>query len=635
MRQPQDATAPPGLTTALPCPLIFLQNRENVFYGADRDHQSRARHSSKEHPFQNPSQYGHDCIYHDSILNAGQGASKKDLQSVFRRHPGRHRGPLVSFAKILSVRKIPAKAWALALLSSGLQVLIFPPTSLYFLSWVALVPLLYALLRGRGGEGELVDSEGRSLRPFTLLQAFWIGWIHGIAWYLGLSYWIYPVMHAYGRIDPIPSFFIMLGFCLILGLHQGAFALFLVLMSRRSALGNRRPLFLAPFFWVAIEFFRERATPFFWEPLGNSQVDNIPFAQLSQLTGVHGLTFAIVLVNCAFTAALLLYGRRRRNLLIAAACAAIALQIGVFARPEPSPANRQAVLMQPNLDVPDAPWTAEYYEQTLTSMVQTSVSAVHNPPGSPGLIVWPESPAPFLTGDRSFQAWMAKMAREANSYLVIGSVSLASGPQGQQPMYNSALVVGPEGNAIGRYDKIHLVPFGEYVPLRDLLFFAGKLTREVGDFSRGNERFVFDLNGTHVGVFICFESIYPGEVRQFAANGAQVLVNISNDGWFGNSGAPAQHMQMARMRALENHRWVLVSTNSGITVSIDPLGRVVGSVPSNVRTALVAQYSPLSETTIYTQYGDFFAWTCVVISLIAVLLRWRIRARTMIEAPSA
>jgi apolipoprotein N-acyltransferase len=497
-----------------------------------------------------------------------------------------------------------------------------------------MVPFLYALLRGRGGEGELVDSEGRSLRPFTLLQAFWIGWAQGIAWYLGLSYWIYPVMHRYGRIDPVPSFFIMLGFCIILGLHQGAFALFLVLLLRRSALGNRRPLFLAPFLWVAIEFFRERCTPFFWEPLGNSQIDNIPFSQLSQLTGVHGLTFAIVLVNCAFTAALLLYGKRRRNLLIAAACAAIALQIGVFARPAPSPSTRQAVLVQPNLDVPDAPWTSEFYTQTLSSLVAMSESAAHNPPGNPGLVVWPESPAPFLTSDPGFRAWMAKMARESNSYLMIGSTALAP-DRGQQQMFNSALVIDPSGNALGRYDKIHIVPFGEYVPLRDLLFFAGKLTREVGEFSRGSERYVFDLNGTRMAVFICYESIYPGEVRQFAANGAQVLINISDDGWFGNSGAPAQHLQMARMRALENHRWVLVSTNSGITVSIDPLGRVVKRAPSDVRTALVAPYAPIAETTIYTQYGDFFAWTCVVISLMAVLLRWRIRARTMIEAPSA
>lgn len=542
----------------------------------------------------------------------------------------------LGFAKILSVRKIPAKAWALTLLSSGLQVLIFPPTSLYFLSWAALVPLLYALLRGRGGEGELVDSEGRSLRPYTLVQAFMIGWVNGFVWYLGLSYWIYPVMNGYGHIAPIPSFFIMLGFCLILGMHQGAFALFVVLMVRRSTLGNRRPLFLAPFFWVAIDFFRDRATPFFWEPLGTSQVNNVPFAQLAQLTGVHGLTFAIVLVNCAFTAALLLYGKRRRNLLIAAGAAAVALQIGVVAQPLPSVPTHEAVLGQPNFDVPDAPWTTAYYEQTLASLIHMSVDATpRNPPGNPGLIVWPESPAPFWANDPGFQAWMAKMAREANSYLVIGSTALQAEAGGQSQMFNSALIVNPAGGVVGRYDKIHLVPFGEYVPLRDLLFFAGKLTREVGDFSRGTERHVFDLNGTRMGVFICYESIYPGEVRQFAASGAQVLINISDDGWFGHTGAPAQHLQMARMRAIENHRWVLISTNSGLTVSIDPVGRVVRMAKPDVRTALVAPYAPLAETTVYTRYGDFFAWTCVVISLLAVLVRWRIRARTMIEAPSA
>lgn len=541
-----------------------------------------------------------------------------------------------AFVRISPVRKIPVTTWALAFLSSGLQILIFPTTNLYFLCWVALVPLLYALLRGRGGEGDMVDSEGRSLRPFTLFQAFMIGWVHGVAWFVGVSYWIYPVMNGYGHISPVPSFLIMMGFCIVLGIHHAVFALLVVLLSRRSSVGNRLPLFLAPFFWVAIEFFRDRATPFFWEPLGTSQVDNVPFAQIAQLTGVYGLSFAIMLVNCAFTAALLLYGKRRRNLLIAAGAAAIALQIGVFANPGPAVATREAVLGQPDLAVPDAPWSREYYEQTMASLAQLSVGAMpRNPAQNPGLIVWPESPAPFLAGDPGFQAWLTQLARDANSYLVVGSTAMRPDVHGQSQMFNSALIVDPRGGVVGRYDKIHLVPFGEYVPLRDLLFFAGKLTREVGDFSRGTERYVFDLNGTRVGVFICYESIYPGEVRQFAANGAQVLINISDDGWFGHTGAPAQHMQMARMRALENHRWVLISTNSGFTVSIDPLGRVVKRAEPGVRTVLVAPFAPITETTLYTRYGDFFAWTCVLISLLAVLLRWRIRARILLEAPTA
>ena len=528
----------------------------------------------------------------------------------------------------------------MALLSSVLQVLIFPKTSLYFLSWVALVPLLYALLRGRGGEGELADSEGRSLRPFTLLQGFLIAWVSGVVWYVGMCYWIYPVMNGYGNVSAPLAVPITLAFCVILGMHHGAFGLLLVLMARRSSVGNRRPLLLAPVFWTAIEFFRDRVTPVFWEPLGTAQVDNIPFARIAQLTGVYGLSFAIVLVNCAFVAALLLHGRRRKNLLVSAAAAAIALQIGVFARPAPSVATREAVLAQHNLPVPDGPWSQalydQFYDQTIRELVQLSMNASpQHAANNPGLVVWPESPAPFVTGDPQFQRWLAKIAQGTNSYLVIGTTAESREPNGQSQMFNSALIVDPRGNAVGRYDKIHLVPFGEYVPLRHLLFFAGKLTREVGDFSRGTERYVFDLNGAKIGVFICYESIFPGEVREFANNGAQVLINISDDRWFGETGAPIQHLQMARLRAVENDRWVLLSTNNGITASIDPFGRVVKKADRNIRTALVAPFALQTETTFYTRNGDLFAWICVVISLLVVFVRWRVKARTMITAPSA
>jgi apolipoprotein N-acyltransferase len=537
--------------------------------------------------------------------------------------------------EFLPVRNIPVRAWTLALLSSGLQILIFPKTSFYFLSWVALAPLLYALLGGRGGAGALVDSEGRSLRPFTVWQGFLLGWASGVAWYIGMCYWIFPVMHGYGHLDAFSSTLITLAFCVTMGLHHGAFGFFVVLMARRSSFGNRLPLLLAPFFWVAIEFFRERATPVFWEPLGNSQVDNIPFARIAQLTGVPGLSFAIMVVNSAFAAALLLQGKQRRNLLVTAVAAAIALQVGVLARPAPAPATHEAVLLQHHAPVLDVAWPQDYYERTLAELAQLSVNASPpHPPGSPGLIVWPESPAPFWPGERGFQTQLGEIARRTNSYLVIGSLAFGPEVHGEAPMYNSALVVDPTGRPVGRYDKIHLVPFGEYVPLKGLLFFAKKLTREVGDFSRGTERFVFDLSGTRVAVFICYESIYPGEVRQFADKGAQVLINISDDDWFGNTGAPLHHLQMGRMRAVENHRWVLISTNSGITASIDPDGRVVKQAPRNVRTALVAPFNVESEVTFYTRFGDVFAWICVVISILGVVVRWRFKARTLIEAPT-
>jgi apolipoprotein N-acyltransferase len=535
------------------------------------------------------------------------------------------------------VRNIPFRAWILALLSGGLQVLVFPKANLFFLSWIALVPLVYALLRGRGGEGELFDSEGRSLRPFTPWQGFLIAWASGILWYVGTCYWIYPVMHGYGQLAAPLAALIMVGYCIIMGMHHGTFGLLVVLMARRSSLGNRRPLLLAPVFWTAIEFFRDRVTGVPWNPLGGAQIDNIPFARIAQTTGVYGLSFAVMLVNCAFVAALLLFGRRRRNLLVSAAAAAIALQIGIFAKPEPCVATRQAVLVQVNVPLLDQPeWMPRYFDQTIADLVQVSIKAApRNPPDNPGLIVWPESPAPFFIADPRLQQWLVATAQDTNSYLVVGSLGETRDPQGRAQPLNSALVMDPHGNVLGRYDKIHLVPFGEYVPMQSLLFFANKLTREVGDFARGTQRKVFDLNGTRVGVFICYESVFPDEVRLFAANGAQVLINISDDLWYGDTSAPGQHLQMSRMRAMENHRWLLLDTNNGTTASIDPFGRVVKQAPRDVRTALLAPYAPDDESTFYARNGDVFAWICVVISLLAVFVRWRYRARTMIEARPA
>jgi apolipoprotein N-acyltransferase len=536
-----------------------------------------------------------------------------------------------------SVSKIPARAWILSLLSGVLQILVFPIPNLFFLCWIAFLPLLYALLRGRGGEGELLDSEGRSLRPFTLWQGFVVAWISGIVWYIGTCYWIYPVMHGYGNLTAPLAGLVMAGYCLIMGMHHGVWGMLIVLLARRSNLGNRRPLLLAPFLWTALEFFRDRVIGVPWEPLGNAQVDNIPFAQIAQLTGVYGLSFAIMLVNAAFTSGLLLFGRRRKNLLISATAAAIALQIGVFARFAPSVSTKQAVLVQQNAPIMNE-WTPQQYDQLIAELAQLSVQAQpKNPPGNPGLIVWNESPAPFIASDTKFRAWLTTIAKSANSYVIAGSIAFAESKdaQGHPQIFNSAVVVDPQGNVIGRYDKIHLVPFGEYVPFKDLLFFASKLTREVGDFARGTERKVFDLNGTKVGVVICYESVFPDEVREFAANGAQVFVNISDDGWYGESSAPWQHLQMTRMRAIENHRWILLSTNNGITTSIDPMGRVVTKAPRNIRTTLIAPFSPQSDTTFYSAYGDIFAWICVVISLIAIFIRFRIRAGTMIEARPA
>ena len=208
------------------------------------------------------------------------------------------------------------------------------------------------------------------------------------------------------------------------------------------------------------------------------------------------------------------------------------------------------------------------------------------------LIVWPESPAPFEESDPAFREAMSKLAKESGAGIVVGNIGVVRTNENARGyfLYNSASFVAPTGQFVGRYDKMHLVPFGEYVPFKDLFFFAQNLLHEAGTFDPGARRTTFDLEGHRYGTFICYESIFGDEVRQFVKNGAEVLVNISNDGWYGDTSAPWQHLNMVRMRAIENHRWVLRATNTGVTAAIDPNGRVIQAAPRHVRTSIHVGY---------------------------------------------
>jgi apolipoprotein N-acyltransferase len=281
-------------------------------------------------------------------------------------------------------------------------------------------------------------------------------------------------------------------------------------------------------------------------------------------------------------------------------------------------------MVQSNIPILDSgAWTLDYLTQTLDSLEVLSVSPEHNKIGTPGLIIWPESPAPFFVTDLHVRSTLAKVARSTNSYIVAGSMGIEhTGEPSRQPdIYNSAAVIAPDGAWAARYDKIHLVPFGEYVPFEKLFSFASGLTREIGTFARGQSRLPLQAGNTKIGTFICYESIFPDEVRQFAKNGAELFVNISNDGWYGEGGASWQHLNQARMRAVENNRWLLRDTNTGITAVIDPLGRVVAEAPRNQRTQLQAAYSLEEATTFYTRHGDWFPLACAIITLLGLLLR--------------
>jgi apolipoprotein N-acyltransferase len=531
------------------------------------------------------------------------------------------------------VLKIHRSAWGLVLLSAALQIVIFPLPGLYGMAWVAVAPLLAAILRARRPETLQLDGRTRLL-PARPWQGFVLGYLCGILWFAGTCYWIFDTMHRYGGM-PLPAAALALTlFCMYVGLYHGMFGLLLALAagsgSKPAALAAsiRRALVAAPFLWVAVELARTRITAFPWELLGYSQTANFALTRMATLTGVYGLSFEIVLVNSVFAAAFLGppgEAKERRKWLLLAACAAAAiLQAGQLLAPPPVATDHTALMVQPNIPILNgAMWTREYFQETLRDLTAISLHPAGEEPAAErkdrhfDLIVWPESPSPFYTNDPLFRDAVSALARKSGTWVVAGAIGITptmhSDRQSSQ-IFNSAALVSPQGDWVGRYDKVHLVPFGEYLPFPQLFAFAGGLTKEVGEFQRGGSRAPLDAGGQRIGTFICYESIFPDEVRQGPLAGAQVLLNMSNDGWYGDSGAWKQHLQQTQMRAIENDRWLLAATNTGMTASIDPYGTIVAATPRKVRTALAAPYALISATTFYTRHGDWFAYLCAIIS---------------------
>ena len=521
------------------------------------------------------------------------------------------------------MRRIHPSAWLLVLSSGILQVLVFPRPGLNFLCWVALAPFIYGILRAREVDATLlIETQAPSfLMPATPKQGFVLGWVCGIVWYLGTCYWVFHVMHLYGGLNSFVSFLLLIAFALYLGLNHGIFGALLAWSGKANAGFSRRALVLAPFLWVTVELIRNYVIGFPWDLLGTCQVDNVPLTRIATFTGVYGVSFEIALVNTVFAATFLVHRSKRKALLAAALVSAVALQAEEFVQIDTLPAPEQATLVQQKVPIHEQ-WEYAAYDQLLTEL--TSLSIANAPPANPepGLIIWPESPAPFFLNDPRFTSSITQVARDGKAYVIAGSIGVPADQKlGADQIYNSAVLVTPEGSIAGRYDKIHLVPFGEYVPFKQVLTFAKSLTAQVGGFARGNNRFPLTADGHKVGVFICYESVFPGEVREFAEHGAEVLVNVSNDGWFGETGAAWQHLNMARMRAVENDRWLLRDTNTGITAAIDPFGRMVQMAPRNQRVALRVSYGRVADTTFYTRNGDWFPILCAIISVLGLFIR--------------
>ena len=533
------------------------------------------------------------------------------------------------------------KLWAAAALSAGLLELPFPlagplPPWRAIFAWFGLVPLMMVIL-----------SKSATSDPRPVRRGFLLGYLCGFLWYMGNCYWIRDTMAKYGDLPAIVPVLLLIGYSLVLGLYFGLFGLGVALV--RKATGSERlALAAAPILWTALELAASRITSVPWDQLGYSQVDNGIVNHLAPWTGVYGISFLLVAAN-AFLAGVRRNKTKPSNRFINQETVEVFgiflilfLENGSLVKP-PNPApTATAVLIQPNLDVSGnnawngpgewdkhiAEFTKLAGEQCKTYIAGIPQTGAPNGevvcpanPTHPDLIAWPESPAPFDETDPKFQRALVGIAHTEQTPIVVGNIGWDFDvPTQQWNYYNSALIVGADGNKVGRYDKVHLVPFGEYIPFQDLLTFAHKLTGRVSKFNRGDGPKVFRLNGHRYGVFICYESVFANEIRGFAQLGAEVLVNISDDAWYGDTSAPWQHLNMVRMRAIENRRWILRDTNNGVTAVIDPYGRVRQSIPRHQTDALPAQFGFRDDITFYTAHGDVFAWLCALIALAATAL---------------
>ncbi|MDX2153246.1 MAG: apolipoprotein N-acyltransferase [Bryobacteraceae bacterium] len=476
---------------------------------------------------------------------------------------------------------------SLALLSSVLLVLAFPHFDLSWLATIALAPWLVALAREE-----------------SAWKRFGISWLTGIVYWFGVCYWIQFVMAYHGGMGEAAGWGVFLLFCLAKGLH---FAVFGWLAGYVVGRWWSIPVLAA--LWTGIER-THGPLGFAWLTLGNAGADMSLPLRLAPLVGVYGLSFLFVMMSASLAA--VLTGRPRRELLW------LSLLLLLFVLPD-LPEHRRgtnaAVLLQPNIDQ-ELKWTTESHDEIVQRLTLRSLQSAlgGGPERKPEFIVWPEVPAPFYYENPRFQEVVNDLARTAAMPALIGVVGRT---QEGSPL-NSAVMVSPNGTLVDRYDKMFLVPFGEFVPF-PFKAFIEKISTETGDFTQGARVVSFPLpGGQKAGAFICYESAFPHLVRQFALAGGTVLVNMSNDGYFGRTAAREQHLKLVRMRAAENRRWTLRATNDGITATIDPAGRLVQRLQPYIEVAARTRFQYVAETTPYTRYGDWFAWTCLAAGIGAV-----------------
>lgn len=503
--------------------------------------------------------------------------------------------------------------FALAALSGLLLAFSFPKFGHPAFGWIALAPLLIAIDRAyeRSPASPVRTRLGSGPYRATLL-----GLAAGLVYFTGTLYWITAVMVTFGGLNTAVA---MLVNALLVAYLAWFPALFALAMVKLRRLG-RWALLLAPAVWVATEIGRGWLFGGFpWVLLGYSQVTVLPAAQFASVAGVFGVSALV-----ALAAAAIAYVARERTparWYVAAGCAAVVVGNGVWgaARIADGRLTREGEplavgLVQGNV-AQEEKWDPARARAIFVAYLQLTRQAAA---AGARFIIWPESSTPFFFEEDRYAAEAVRaVARQLRTELLIGSDQIERGPT---PKYfNSAFMIGADGKTAGVYRKVHLVPFGEYVPLKDLFFFAGPLVEQVGGFTPGADVVMLPVARGRASTAICYEIVYPALVREAVNRGSQLLTTITNDAWYGHSSAPHQHFAQASMRAIEQGRYLARSANTGISGIVDPYGRVLLQSRLFERAALTGEVRLLTGRTIYARIGDAFAYACVALTLAGLL----------------
>ncbi len=496
----------------------------------------------------------------------------------------------------------------LPVISGIMLALSFPTFDYYPLAWVAFVPLMI------------------SLWAKWPKQAFSSGYVFGLTYFFGTLYWIYHSINHFGGFPFVESLAVVILLCMYLGLYPAIFSFLFIQMIKKTRLPA---LLVAPVLWVVLEFIRSYAlTGFPWSSVGYSQYKFLHMIQVADITGIYGISFLVLMVNGALADIFLLKKRIQQMPLFPVSFTVVGLSVvvviitaslgyGHWRLGQQRNGNTfRASVIQGNIEQ-DKKWEPAFQNEVLETYFTLSRKAAET---SPQIIVWPETAVPFIFGyDRANTEKLVGFKQSLGTDLLFGSVRVEEQTGGKTLLTNSAILLDKEGKNAYEYDKIHLVPFGEYVPLRSILFFIDKLVVGIGDYIPGEEYERAETDFGSFGTLICYEIIFPGLVRKFFTGGGDFIVTITNDAWFGRTSGPYQHFSMAVFRAIENRKPVIRAANTGISGFIDSNGRVLASTPLFQRLILSNTVKTDRTLTFYTKYGDMFSYLCIVISIVLCL----------------